>query len=340
MFKIKQFFLSIFQHFKQHFWFYLITFVILGLFISTLLTLLTPKKNKVIESDFVITNYDQTQTTFKKVEFTGEKITLPDQMAIYTIKSNNQSADQLAQTIIQRLGLIQSEKNSNSWDLGNKSLIKRIYENAYSLYDLDEASPSTQLASINVDQAIETCDQFFQGASSVNLLADKENIVYYGQEEESGEVAPTEAARLLIPYSQQIGSYRVYLERDVSAPFLCYINNSYHITSVVFKDFFYDFIPSVAIDSVSLDQALKNINNGKASIIDATTNYASTFDLNWIKEARFDKVEIVYRYDSTLKAAYPFYQFTGSLVNNDGITLQAKVITPAVLSEADKTQGK
>jgi hypothetical protein len=47
-------------------------------------------------------------------------------------------------------------------------------------------------------------------------------------------------------------------------------------------------------------------------------------------------VEIEYRYDSELKIAYPFYKFSAKLTNSAGINIEAKIITPAVASAAQK----
>lgn len=55
---------------------------ILILVLASIFSILTPKKDKIIANDFAINNYDDTQSTFKKVNFSGNEIYVPENFNI------------------------------------------------------------------------------------------------------------------------------------------------------------------------------------------------------------------------------------------------------------------
>jgi hypothetical protein len=104
----------------------------------------------------------------------------------------------------------------------------------------------------------------------------------------------------------------------------------------VFKEKFYQFEPTLEMNTISLDQAIKNIEKGKASVIYATTGQPERLDLNWIDTANLTDFEIEYRFDETTKIAYPFFKFEAAITNSAGVAMQAIIITPAVNTQAKK----
>jgi len=313
----------------------LIIFVIVSLLISAILLIITPKKEKVVQSDFVTNNYNQTQSTFKKITFTGGEIIAPELFKIYQANTTVSLGNSLASAIIRDYQLESHEKLENYWVKDNYALIKNVYENRWS-FDFSPLKNDNRIPII-VDEAITKCFNFYSKYNiSSTLTAQKDGIIYLDGNLEQEEAESKNATSLQIPLSYELDDYPVFYQNESNYPFFCKINNNYEIDRIVFQDNLHTFESVKEIPSINIDQAIKNIKNGIASIINAQSQIVEAIDLNWISEADLYSVEIEYRYDSELKIAYPFYKFQAKLTNSAGINIDAEIITPAVASAVEK----
>lgn len=313
----------------------LIIFVIVALLISAVLIAITPQKERVVQSDFVTNNYNQTQSTFKRVVFVGEEIIVPETFKIYQINTTINLEHVLANAIIRDYQLEIHEKLENYWIKDNYVLIKNTYDGRWS-FDFSPEKTTNRIP-IVVDEAIGKCFNFY---SKYNLLptltAQKDNIVYLDGNLQQEKTEPKNATYLQIPLSYELDGYPVFYQNESNYPFFCKINNNYEIERITFKENLYVFESVKEIPSIKMDQAVKNIKNGKASVINAQSQIVEAIDLNWISEAELQSASIDYRFDENLKIAYPFYKFQAKLINSAGINIQAEIITPAVASAVEK----
>lgn len=321
---------NILSHLANHFIWYLGAFVLLALIATALLRVLTPQDLKVEEQSFVTTNYDEKSSTFKKVTFTGEAITLPEEMPLYQLMSGNQVSEDIAEKIRQNFQLLQNKDRNNYWQNEDKLLVYRKAEGTYALSD-SGVIPDTGLG-IDTNQAIKTCQDFFKNASGLDLQAETDRVIYLDNNYESNIVSQSQAKQAYIPFSLGINGYPTYIGNQSEFSFSCQVLNSYQIYRVTFSDFFYTFQESYQVKTITIDQAVKNIEKGIASIISIDDEMITSFDSYWIDSARLTKVQVVYRYDKDLQIAYPFYQFNAVLTNSEGLTTAGTIITPAVLS--------
>ena len=313
----------------------LIIFVIASLLISAILIAITPQKEKVSQTDFVTNNYNDTQSTFKKVNFTGREIIVPEKFKLYQPVTSISLINELADKIIKDYQLEQGEKLNNYWTRENYTLIKNSYENRWS-FDLYPEKVENKVPIIT-DEAIATCFDFYSKYNiSLSLVAQKDEISYLDGKLQQEKSEPEEALYLQIPLTYELDGYPVFYQSENNYPFFCKINNNYEIERIVFKDVFYMFESVKEMPSISIEQAIRNIKNEKVSIIDAQSQIADAIDLNWINEADLQSVSIDYRFDENLKLAYPFYKFKAKLTNSAGINIQAELITPAVETAVEK----
>lgn len=313
----------------------LIVFVIISLLASATLFMITPQKEKVIQSDFVTSNYNQTQSTFKKITFTGAEMLVPELFKIYQTNTTLNLGNNLANGIIRDYQLEPHEQLENYWIKDNFTLIKNTYDGRWS-FDFSPEQ-TTERIPIIVNEAIDKCFNFYSKYNIASTLtAQKDSIIYLDGNLQQEETEPQNATYLQIPLSYELDGYPVFYQNESNYPFFCKINNNYEIDRIVFKDNLHTFEAIKEIPSISLGQAVKNIKNGTASIINAQSQIVEAIDLNWISEAELQSVAIDYRFDENLKIAYPFYKFRGKLTNSAGINIQAEIITPAVASAVQK----
>lgn len=313
----------------------LIIFIVLALLGSALLAVITPKQQEIVQTDFVTNNYDNTQSTFKKVNFSGSRITPPEKMKIYRTGANVNLSNELAQKIINGYQLEQATTAENYWFRDNYILNRNISESRYS-FNLEATSNQNQV-NIIVTEAVKSCLNFYLKYNlSLSLVPQEENLIYLRGNLEQYETTEELASSVYIPLTYELDGYPVFYQNESNYPFFCKVNNNYEIEKIVFKDFYYTFEAISEMNSINLDQAVKNIQNGKASIIEAKSNIAYALDLNWINEADLYEVKIEYRYDEKLKIAYPFYNFSAKITNAGGINIEATIITPAVDTAKEK----
>lgn len=313
----------------------LVVLAIAVLLFAAILAIITPQKEKITQTNFVTNNYNSTQSSFKKVAFTGVEIVIPENFQLYQASAAISLTNILADKIIKDYQLSQDERLDNYWIKENYILIKNPYESRWS-FDLNTNQIENEV-SIVVEEAVDACANFYSKYDlSLPLIAQKDSISYLDGKLEQEKAEPEKALYLQIPFTYEVDGYPVFYQNENNYPFFCKINSNYEIERIVFKDSFYAFEPIKEMPSIGIDQAVANIKKGKASIIDAQSQTVDVINLDWISEADLQSVSIDYRFDESLKIAYPFYKFKASLINTDGTNFQAVIITPAVETAEEK----
>lgn len=323
---------------RLKFWHYFVIIMIVAMTAAIMFSIFTPKTKKVaIKNETMITNYDKSKTTFKKIAFSGKQIALPESFSIFKIAPSNSSADTLANQIINKNKMTVHPSIPNYWTSETAELAKSDYENNYTFIETSEEQTSD--IKIIKAEAVKACSNFYSKYSvDLKLIPQEDSIVYLSQGSgfEQNEVLEKDAYSAQIPLTYEVNGYPVFYESNKDYPFFCKIDNNYRLEKVVFKNFFYNFELTDQLASISIEQAIDNIKDGTASIISAESQIAHIVDLNWIDEADLYSVEIDYRYDDVLKIVYPFYKFRAKLTNSGGINIQAIIITPAIAAAKDK----
>lgn len=308
-----------------------ISLSVLGLTIAGILSILTPPKEVIVANDFTIDNYDRTQSTFKKVSFSGQEIEVPEQFNIYQAQNSTGTAQELVSRLIAEYQLPVDDYKADYWHNDRYGLAKNNFEN----YFVFSSAVTQEKNSIPLltQEAINACLNFYNKYELLlGLQVQDEDILHFSGGFEPTTVKPEEAMVAHIPLTYQLDGYPLYFQNHSDYPFFCRVNNYYELERVVFRDFFQTWQVARQMPAISIEQAVENIRGGQASIISAESRIITTIDLNWINEADLYSVQLEYRYDEELKTAYPFYNFKAKLINSAGINIEATIITPAVAS--------
>lgn len=309
---------------------------LIALFLVLVLRILTPTEEKIVANEFVVNNYDDTQSTFKRISYSGSELVLPELFNIYQSSNSSGIAEELVSRLIIDLQLTADETIENYWVGANSALAKNSYEHYYVLSNAFDDQGENELTII-AEEAIQVCQNFYNKYNILlPLIPQRDDILYLNSGFEQNIVSPQVATFLQIPLTYELDGYKVFYENQNDYPFFCRVNNFYNLERIVFRDFFQEFQVSRQMPPLTIDQAVSNIKKGNASIIDAQSEVVQIIDLNWINEADLYSATIEYRYDSELKIAYPFYRFQAKLTNSAGINIAAEIITPAVASATQK----
>ncbi len=307
----------------------------LGLLLSLLIRVLTPPEKNLVQSDFVVKNYDSTKSDFKKVAWLGTESPIPEKLSIFQQNNELDLAKYLADLLISEHNLTPMEGVENYWINENKFLMYSPLEKSFVYNTSNEIS--NEAPQMIIDEAIRKCTDFYRQYNlDINLSAQKKDIIYLNNDQDHGEVTLENATALQIPFIHQVGEYSLMYQNENNPPFVCRVDNNYQVIKLTFKEKFHQFEPTLELNTISLEEAINNIKDGKASIIYATTGQPERLDLSWIETADLTDFEIEYSFDETTKIAYPFFKFEATITNSSGVTMQAIIITPAVNTQAEK----
>jgi len=120
------------------------------------------------------------------------------------------------------------------------------------------------------------------------------------------------------------------MEKNSVYPIKVMINADLKIQKLVFPTTMIDLKTIDQKSTISVNQAVKNINNNIGSIIYSEVSWIDSGDISEITSGKMDRVQLEYRLDKEINLAYPFYRFYGTITNKDNIPMKAEIITPAI----------
>jgi hypothetical protein len=302
------------------------------LIIAAVLRAITPKVEPIPETDFVTQNVGSLASNFKNITYGGEDITPPKEFLI--VKAENASTDstQIAQKLIQDFSLKPNVKTSNLWSSNQGSLYFNQESNQYEL-DLG-SSDSLQSGGqgINKDQAVQAAQKFLEKyiPHSDTLKVDDSRIAFITGELDLEETTAEKAEVVSLPFSFFVDGFPILFKNLDVLPFEVNIDSRYQIKRFAFFPLFYTFTTVQKSPSLSIGQAIRNINQQKASILSVENETHGPMNLERIQSGKMDRVLIEYHFDDKLQVAYPFYRFAGKVTDDTNRTYSVEVITPAV----------
>lgn len=311
-------------------WIVLGVVAIVILVMGSIVQVFTPQKVKIPQTNFVMSNSNNTRPNLRTVTYTGPAVDLPNSFAIYSATSVLSEGKMIAD-LSAKFGLLRDNPDSNIWTNDEISLTHDETRGIYTLVlkDLTEE----KLPVVDKDRAILVASAFLKDTfPEVNLrpLEDQVSFFEIGLEIEES-ASPEEANGINIPYTPVLESedYPVIFEKADQPMFTVTVDGKYTIRMLLFYPDFKQYQKVDALPPISTEDALKNIQNGIASIITASIVEPDRVTMSQLTSATFSTAKIEYREDSGSGLLYPFYRFSGTATAGQ-VTADVDVITPAV----------
>lgn len=298
------------------------------LLIAGIIRVLTPAPVTIPKSDFQSTNLNNTTTTFANIRFQGTIPEFPTSLSIARAIRTQQTLTELINELALRFKMEPIPELTNGWASENYSLTIDPQDQS-TILTQNEVLESDRI--VDFDQALsvatETTSSLFP---QIPLQPLKEQVIYSRGDVHMLEVVPAQASEVLIPFAPLIDDLPVYYRNFTSWPFMVTINSQDELVRLEFYPLFFTFETIGQRNLISVERAIENINRNQGAII---SGYQTDLTpLNWqaVTRGTFDTVSVEYRIDNESSLAYPFYRFSGQLINDEGQTIEAEVITPAV----------
>lgn len=311
----------------------LLVFTLIGLVLTAIFRLLTPQTPVIPKTEFISTNTSGGSTTFSNIRFTGTFTSAVAQLPVATIQPSQTSLDYVRSSLIEKFDLQQIVGLSGVWQGELYTLAYNPHGDDFTFYSRTE--PPYEVLLTDPNRSVETAQQFVRETfPNLQLIARRESIRYLkGDGHEYEESTRDQASGLNVDFVYTIEGVPVYFGHERAPVISVFIDSQNEIRSVVFQPYFVDFaVSTVPSEVISLETALANINaRNEASIISAYEEVEATgFTLDQIQSGELQTAVLEYRADVDTGTVYPFYRFTGELLNDEGKTIHAEIITPAI----------
>lgn len=315
------------------------TWAILGvstisIFLGIVFRLLTPEtatmKNTLVSEG----NPDGSKTNFTKLTLEGETPTLPSSLWIGTIETFEEiNAQSMIQDIISTFQLQSSPYIENVW-------INETYSLSYTP-EINEIRLSKNLVATENGVRVISQNSIRALIDQTEALARKifPNLDFSSMPQLAGlytgvahyeSATPEEATLLRVPFSRQFGGLPVKVDFERDFPLEIIVDSSGELAILIVRPYSLEFKAESQRDVITVQDAIRNVELGNASIIDSFSEETFRPKLDVVRRGTITDVVVEYRVDSAHKTLIPYYRFSGEFVNDQDDLFAAEVITPAV----------
>lgn len=293
--------------------------------LATILRMLTPKSQPLPASPFVSVNVDGSSTLFENVTYTGTPLEIPQTAKIASITFLEANA---VSQLVANYALVPSVNTTGFWRGPTHTLSLVTQINQYSLTLNEHAHENPPI--VNLEAAKGVASDFVKTyfpSSDLKLLESK---VSYSSDDHGRQTEPENALYVTLPFSYQIDGYEVNVGAASLKPLSITVNGEGEIQKVAFFPQTSQLEATDVKGTLTISEALKNINFGNASITRAFQEDFQAFNIRAIKSAQLETVTLEYRLDEALRLAYPFYHFYGTATDDQGVRFTIEILTPAI----------
>ena len=314
------------------------TFLIITLLLGSVITVI----HLIVRNNQPALTTDSTFTSnpnqFQNISYNGESVNFPNSLPLALAEPDFDSETIIKANLINNLNLSLLEKTDNVY-INDDISINLTYtpqENYYSIFKQNEAPQEEDQGSWNTDQIInQATSQLKAIVGDINITTNS-NLISYYKSFPGTELIPAaiqDANAVSVSFFYQLNNLPIYYQKTFGATFEIYLNNQYQLYQAYYYPQFIKLTPQEEFPLITINQAVKQINNGSVSLIDSNI---SILDPNTkFTSGSMSNVTLEYRIDNTSNIVYPFYHFSGTLTEEGGRKISADLITPAIKTEVE-----
>lgn len=309
-------------------WTYFFGGAVIVIIISMIIRTLTPSAVKIPQTEFISTNTDGSTTHFKNIIFTGKTIEPPRELPVAIGSQVVENDNFFINRLTNNYQLKTLEGAENIWSGPDYSLSKSTATNQFIL---SKNSFPPYRNDLELARTLKAASNYLQTTfPEITVYPQSSWVKFFKAGPHLEETDPNNSGIIEIPFSFQIEGLPVFFEHYEDFPFKVMINADYQLQKLTFQPVVATFEVVSTNQTISLEEALININNNQASIVSAYEPISGIFKLEDIESGKLTSVTIEYRLDNQTNYAYPFYKFAGLLINDNQQEITAEIITPAI----------
>ena len=296
--------------------------------IGIILRLLTPTRIPIDTQNTKLPSLNNETFTITSTRYTGLSLTIPSTLAYYQVRPL--SSNEITSKIATSYNLTPHPVVQNFWISSDKQTTLSVNEQGLITFATTTSSPAMP-ANYSIQQAVNTAyaqlatfgldPKIFKVGSTKYLSGEGEELL--------STANPTFLEIKLIP---QVNEYPLIYSSQTEPFNIFYLNANYVINKAIFSPISFDIISESRASTLTLDQAIEQINLGNLTVINVYSDITNpTVDLD-LERINFTKVILEYRFNPSTNTILPYFHFTG-VEDNDLGRQNIEVITPAIVTE-------
>lgn len=273
-------------------------------------------------------------TSFNGLVFTGSAPITPQQMWVASVTDfSNEKDQELLASLIAYFRLEASPHVPNVWNGPEYSLTFDPNTNTYQVTRLLTGTQTngTLLTQPMIPGLISSAEsivtQMLPNSTFESLPSKVELLLADGVFEPA---VIGEATHLSVPFSLSFYQLPVFLGLESQFPLTTFVDSTGALTRLDATPFSAEFTAQSQHSTLSIQQALRQVEQGNARIISSYSESTVQPILDAVVRGEFTSATLEYRLDPATNLLIPYYRFAGTLVNSDNDIFSAEVITPAV----------
>jgi len=307
---------------------YTVIGVVITLIISAILNILTPEE-QVASTPLINTNYDQTRSQFSNLTYTGPAIEVPNNFSVTQVRITDYKQE-IKPKLIDQLGL-KEIKDYDIWT--NEDWGLTIDEDTNRLSVSSQAFTPSLSKKITYSEATVVAQEFLQRYLPQYQVTPIPGQAEYfeGQFGDPAKTTTHQAKIIKIAFGYTIDNYPIFYKNNIDNFVEIYVDSNKNIRKASFSTNDVSLEKTDTKPSLSPQLALELANQtNKAAIINTGYESPVVLDFSNIISGEFNSVLIEYRVDPEQNLAYPFYHFSGTLVDDQNQPFSGEIITPAI----------
>lgn len=301
------------------------------LVIAAVIRVLTPPPIEVPTTTFQSTNLNNTTTNFTNITFSGTTPQFPESLPVAQAQASPITLQAVVDRFITRFKLEPVPQATGMWS-GSVYTLTVDPTDQQTILTQTTLNATTQAVNQTTALAImqDTLETNFPGLP-LQPVADS---TYYSLNDVHFHEAPLGTATLMtVDFAPHINGYPIYYGNTAPQPFRVVVNGDDELVRLEFYPQFSAFSEVGTKPLIPVADAVKNINLSQASIISAFQEAVTPISWESITSGTLTKVTLEYRQDADNGLIYPFYRFSGIIINDKGVRIEAEIITPAVATQ-------
>jgi len=300
------------------------------LVVGIIFRMINPTQAPVQES--LIANYNGSTSTISGLTYTGAQPPIPSRLPTATGALETESP----QVVIDRFSTnfnLQPFEDLDDYFVGPQHNLTIARDHRiYSLKFSDRRPPENI---IDLTQAVAVANTFVRDFFDTNITPSllPNSTIFYADAEEYDVVSPEEATLVTLMYGYTVADFPIVVGHDSLVTMSVQIDSNYQVAGIDYVPQRISASPSRTFDTLTVYQALENINQGRGSISYSSAETIPYPELATIVSGELNDSSIEYRFDAETNTIVPYYRFFGTVFNAQSESSYVTIITPAIVTD-------
>lgn len=305
----------------------IIIIIVIGM-VGVLLNILNSRINRNMDNlGLIKNNFDQSQSNFGKVSYSGKEIILPENLT--QVKIQQYLSPNPTEELAKKLNISPVEGEQDFWTSETWNM---VYDKNDHLILLSSIGPSNTSLTLDKATSILKAKQWLEKLDlDSNMEVNPNSIEYFVGEYQLKPSSESAASFVQMQFGPKVNDFPLYIGQNQQLPILIMLDSAYNLLKVViYPQQIVEIAPTTELPTLTIDQVVENISQNNMASIIGYDGIPSEYDLTQVKRLDLTSGSVEYRLQGDGQIALPYYRFEGKATLADQKVVEVDVISPAI----------